>query len=85
MSDEPEEKFLICVPASTPPLFADDRLGTCCGCGVTLRFRPYHGPAMTPICLPCAMPLLLEHGIEPPDDRTVAEAVAYFAKPEGTA
>jgi len=57
VSDEQCEQsdYVACVKWSTPGHFDDDLQGTCCRCGVSVRFRP-HAPKKPPrICLQCLL------------------------------
>ena len=46
--------FLICMPASIPPLLSDNALGLCSGCGRSIQFRPIADAVRVKVCVDCA-------------------------------
>lgn len=48
-----EDGYLVCVPATLPPKYADDVLASCICCATPLRRRPTSTASAQSICLSC--------------------------------
>jgi hypothetical protein len=57
VSKKPDDVVVVCARITTPLYMADNRTGTCCGCGWTVQFRP-HAPEGRRMCMECAAVLV---------------------------
>ncbi|SRR6266446_1833698 len=77
--------YAVCIRATSPLVFPDNLVSTCCKCGCTIQYRPYAPKTPAKICLECAIPDMdnsfgeddLRVMITP---KTAAEVAAYFQK-----
>ena len=81
MSDEDEEAIVVCGFEATPAAFPDDMIGTCCDCGVGVRYRP-HSPAGPRICLICFAERSKREPIKVYITKYTAEEVAALIRAE---